>query len=149
MKVKTLQASWILLVIVMAVHIIAGLISLFFPQLFIEGKFHLMTGQQWSDFMVSSPQVSSYIYILSSAEGLFVFTSGIATLFIILFAYRKGEKWAWYILLILTTIGHAGSIRENLYVGDVQIVIVDIIMLVIAYGALAITSKSILKKGST
>jgi len=149
MKSKALQVSWILLVIVMAVHIVAGLISLLFPQLFIEGKFHLMTGQQWSDFMVSSPKVSSYIYILSSAEGLFVFVSGTATLFIILFAYRKGERWSWFILLILTTIGHVGSIRENLYVGDMNTVIVDIIMIVIVYGALAIASKSILKKGST
>jgi hypothetical protein len=130
----------------MAVHIIAGLISLLFPQVFIEGKFHLMTGQQWSDFMASNPHVSSYIRILASAEGLFVFVSGTATLLIVLFAYRKKEKWSWYVILMLTTIGHAGSIIENLSVGDMTIVIVDVIMIVIVYFALAITATSILKR---
>ena len=107
-----------------------------------------MTNQQWSAFMASSPQISSYISILSSAEGAFVFTSALAHLFIILFAYRKGEKWAWYIVLVITTIGHTVSIVENIYIGDMGIVIIDIITLVISYGALALTAKVMLKKES-
>jgi hypothetical protein len=107
-----------------------------------------MANQQWAAFMASSPQVSSYISIISSAEGLFVFTSALAHLFIILFAYRKGEKWAWYVSLIITTIGHMDSIVENINIGDIGIVIIDIIILVISYGALALAAKAILKKGS-
>ena len=107
-----------------------------------------MTNQQWSAFVESSPQISLFISILSSAKGLFVFTAALTHLFIILFAYRKGEKWAWYVVLVITTIGHIGSIVENISFGDMGIVIITIITLVISYGALALAAKAMLKKGS-
>jgi hypothetical protein len=40
------------------------------------------------------------------------------------------------------------SILENINIGDIGIVIIDIIILVISYGALVLAAKAILKKGS-
>jgi len=70
-------------------------------------------------------------------------------LFVTLFAYRKGENWAWYIILIGNTLGWGGAIRENIYSGDMVVVLISIIVLVIAYVGLAIGAKAVLKKASS
>ena len=118
MESKSLKVSWVLLLIVHCVVIILALITLFVPKVLIANNFQSFTGQQLSDFKVSNPQVFSFMYIGSFEVGIYILTAGISALFVTLFAYRKGEKWAWYLLLILNTLGWGGSIRANLYKGD-------------------------------
>jgi hypothetical protein len=149
METNSVKVSWILLLIVHCVVIILALIVLFVPKVFVVNEFQSFTGQQWSDFEASNPQVSSYMSMSIFEVGIFDLTAGISALFVTLFAYRKGEKWAWYLLLILHTIGWGGAIRSNLYTGDMVVVTICIVFLVIAYVGLAIAGKAILKKVST
>ena len=149
METKSGKLSWILLLIVHCVVIIIGFMFLFVPTVFIVNEFQSFTGQQWSDFKALNPQVASYIAIASFELGIFILITGISALFITLFAYRNGEKWAWYLFLILNTIGWGGAISGNLYTGDMIVVTICIVFLVIAYVGLAIAGKAILKKVST
>jgi hypothetical protein len=148
MESKSVKVSWVLLLIVHCVVIILALMVLIIPKVSIANEFQVLTGHQWSDFMSSNPQVSSYISILTFEIGIFAVTIGISALFITLFAYREGEKWAWYLLLILYTIVWGGGIRANLYTGDMVSVVIGIVLLAIAYIGLAIAAKTILKKVS-
>lgn len=149
METKSGKLSWILLLIVHCVVIILGFMFLFVPTVFIVNEFQSFTGQQWSDFKALNPQVASYIAIASFELGIFILLTGISALFITLFAYRNGEKWAWYLFLILNTIGWGGAISGNLYTGDMIVVTICIVFLVIAYVGLVIGGKAILKKIST
>ena len=149
METKSGKLSWILLLIVHCVVIILGFMFLFVPTVFIVNEFQSFTGQQWSDFKALNPQVASYIAIASFELGIFILITGISALFITLFAYRNGEKWAWYLFLILNTIGWGGAISGNLYTGDMIVVTICIVFLVIAYVGLVIGGKAILKKIST
>jgi hypothetical protein len=149
METKAFKVSWILLIVVHCVVIIMGLSAIFIPQSYIAKDYQLLTGHIWSDFVTSNPQVSSYISILTFEVGIVALAAGITALFITLFAYRKGENWAWYIILIANTLGWGGVIRENTYSGDMVVVLISIIFLVIAYVGLAIGGKAILKKASS
>ncbi len=131
------------------VTIIIAFVLLFVPAVFIANEFQSFTGHQWSDFKALNPQVASYIAIASFDFGIALLALGISALFITLFAYRKGEKWAWYILLIANTIGWGGAFSANLLTGDMIVVTICIVFLVIAYVGLAIAGKAILKKVST
>ena len=148
METKSGKLSWILLFIVSCVTIIIAFVLLFVPAVFIANEFQSFTGHQWSDFKALNPQVASYIAIASFDFGIALLVTGISALFITLFAYRKGEKWAWYLLLIAHTIGWGGAISANLLTGDMVVVTVCIVFLVIAYVGLAIAGKAILKKVS-
>ena len=149
MDSKVLKASWILLVIVACFGTIIGLMVLFVPSVFVVDEFPLFTGHQWSDFKAANPQVSSYISIMLFEIGFFALAVGISMLFITLFAYKKGEKWAWYYLLIVITLVFGGAIRANVYTGDMAIVMICVVFLVVAYLGLALGAKAVLKKGST
>ena len=127
---------------------IIAFVLLFVPAVFIANEFQSFTGHEWSDFKALNPQVASYIAIASFDLGIFIFVTGISALFVTLFAYRKGEKWAWYLLLIANTIGWGGAISANLLTGDMVVVTVCIVFLVIAYVGLAIAGKAMLKKVS-
>jgi uncharacterized membrane protein HdeD (DUF308 family) len=149
MDSKVFKVSWILLVIAGCVGIVIGLLVIFAPNAFVANEFLLFTGHQWSDFKVSNPQVSSYISISIFEIGFFALAAGISILFVTLFAYRKREKWAWYLLLIVNTLAYGAATRSNVYTGDMAVVVICIVFLVIAYIGLAIGAKAILKKGST
>jgi len=149
METKAFKVSWILIIIVHCVIIIVGLAAIFIPQSYIAKDYQLLTGNIWSDFVASNPQISSYITILTFEIGTIALAAGITALFVTLFAYRKGENWAWYIILIGNTLGWGGAIRENIYSGDMVVVLISIIVLVIAYVGLAIGAKAVLKKASS
>ena len=149
MESKSLKASWILLLIVSCVVIIFALMTLFAPKEFSANDFQSFTGQQLSDFKASNPQVFSYMSMGAFEGGIYLLLAGISAVFLTLFAYRKGEKWAWYLALILNTIGWGGAIRANLYTGDMITVVIGIVFLAIAYVGIAIGAKTILKKVST
>ena len=149
METKAFKVSWILLIIVHCVVIIMGLAAIFIPQSYITKDYQLLTGHEWSDFVTSNPQISSYISILTFEIGILALAAGITALFITLFAYRKGEKWAWYIILRANILGWGGAIRENTYSGDMVVVLISIVFLVIAYVGLAIGAKVVFKKASS
>jgi hypothetical protein len=148
MDSKVKKVSWILLVIVACVGMIIGLMVLFVPHVIVANEFQLFTGHQWSDFKTVNPQVSSYISIVLFEIGFFALAVGMSILLVTLFAYRKGEKWAWYLLLIINTLAWGAAIRSNIYTGDMAVMVVCIVFLVIGYIALAIGAKSVLKKSS-
>jgi len=149
MKAKAFKVSWILLVIVSSIAAILGLILTFTPTFFITSEFELFTGQTLADFAESNPQAYSFLMLEDSEMGIFLFAIGILTLLITLVAYRKGDKWAWYLYLIGMTLTGGGVLGFNIPTGDMSVIVMPAILLVIGYVGLAIGAKAILKKASS
>jgi len=149
MESKSLKASWIIMLIVHCVIIIIGLIMLFVPKLFLIGEFEGFTGQQWSGFIGSNSKASSLFLLMNSQMGFYILTLGITALIITLFAYRKAEKWSWYLVLIINTMGWGGSLGFDFPKGDMKVIMMIIIFLIVSYIGLAIGAKPILKKSTS
>ncbi len=66
-----------------------------------EGMFQTLTGHDFSYLSSSSPGVASYIYWLIrvfgfTGLGLGAFLAGVSAT-----AYKRGERWAWYLMWIM------------------------------------------------
>lgn len=146
MDFKALKASWIIMSVVICIGMIIGLLFIFMPSFFLIGEFGGFTGQQWTDFTVSNSKASLFFLLEKSQMGFYIVMLGITELIVILLAYRKRKKWAWYLILIIETLGWGGSIGYDIPNGDMVPVMTCLICLIISYIGLAIGAKPILKK---
>jgi hypothetical protein len=63
-------------------------------------------------------------------------------------AYKRLEKWAWYAFLIVNTVGYGCAIIGDSIVGLLGIVILESVLLIIAYVGLSLTARTMLRKSS-
>ena len=65
---------------------------------------------------------------------------------IILKAYRRKEKWAWYILLVANTIGFGRGLAWEEATNLIPALVINVVMLLVTYVGLAISAKTIFTK---
>ena len=148
MNTKALRVSWILLVVVCSIATLSGLIMVFAPEFFLAGEFEGYTGQEWAEFLALNPTATSFFLLEGTQMGLFMITMGVITITVTLCAYRKAQKWAWYLFLFSITLGFGGPVLTNIPTGDVGVVAMVVVLLLTGYVALAIGAKPILKQSS-
>jgi hypothetical protein len=73
---------------------------------------------------------------------------GFVAITVTLTAYRRGEKWAWYLALAGNTLGFGGGIVITGILGDISTLIMDAVLLIVVFVALVLGAKTILKKAS-
>ena len=78
--------------------LLPSLTNLFQPTLYIDEEFLGVTVSQIRDF---SPGLMVVIQNLIQIVGLYLLITALSICFISLLPYRKGEKWAWYAMLVL------------------------------------------------
>ena len=62
------------------------------------------TGQSWSDLLGSSPATAAFATVIFRVYGAYNVAFGVLAMFIAATAFRGGERWAWWALLIGNTI---------------------------------------------
>ncbi len=78
--------------------LLPSLTNLFQPTLYIDEEFLGVTVSQIRGF---SPKLMVVIQNLIQIVGLYLLIAGLSICFISILPYRKGEKWAWYAMLVL------------------------------------------------
>ena len=78
--------------------LLPSLTNLFQPTLHIDEEYLGVTVSQIRDF---NPKLMVIIRNLIQIVGLYLLISALSICFISLLPYRKGEKWAWYAMLVL------------------------------------------------
>ncbi len=78
--------------------LLPSLTNLFQPTLYIDEEFLGVTVSQIRDF---SPKLMVVIQNLIQIVGLYLLIAALSICFISILPYRKGEKWAWYAMLVL------------------------------------------------
>jgi hypothetical protein len=58
----------------------------------------------WSELAATSPMTASYIAVLFRMYGVFNAVFGLMAIAITVTAFRRGERWAWWALLLGNTI---------------------------------------------
>jgi hypothetical protein len=58
----------------------------------------------WSDLASTSPMTARYIVVLFRMYGIYIVAFGLAACAIAVTAFRRGERWAWWTLLVGNTI---------------------------------------------
>ncbi len=91
--------AWILLLAAAIVLLVDGLLSLIesaSPSIISEDL-----GVSWEQLVGSSPTIANFVLISLRAGGLSSFVMSVFVMSLSRKSYRKGERWAWYLLWLL------------------------------------------------
>ena len=149
---RRLNVASALLFAVGIVPVIGGLSMMFLPGS--EFSNEELFGVTLSQIRDLSPRLVDYIELGVKLRGLFFIILGLFWSVISLIPYRKGEKWAWYAMLVIGGIFPSGwliltytGISLGVYASPW--IILGIIWLILWMVGLALPAKEILGKPSS
>jgi len=104
-------------------------------------EFENFTGLSWVELKTASPKIAEFITILFRMYGAFNVVFGLLTVAITLSAFRRGERWAWWTLLVGNTIALGSAITFDRVVNAIGIFeMSEYLGLVMIYVGLFITA---------
>jgi hypothetical protein len=77
------------------------------------------TQHSWSELTGASPAIAEFITILFRVYGAYIVAFGVLAISIAATAFRRGESWAWWALLIGNTIAYGSAMLYDRAVGAI------------------------------
>jgi len=71
------------------------------------------TSGSWAQLVATNPPAARYMEVLFRMYGIFNFIFGLLTVAITLTSFRKGERWAWWALLVGNLIALVSATRYD------------------------------------
>lgn len=147
--------AWILIVIADAGFMAWGCMAALAPEHLqgpgslpiITAEYQNFTGGSWSELINASPKTADFITILFRMYGIFNVVFGFLTIAITVTAFRRGERWAWWTLLIGNTIAWGSAIIFDRVVKAIGIFeMTEYLGIAIIYVALAWTAPFLMQR---
>ena len=115
------QVAWILILIVDVGYIAWGAGAAAFPghllgpggKGILPAAYEGYSGGSWSELAGTSPLIAGYMAVLYRMYGIYCTIFGVMATAIAFTAFRRGERWAWWTLLIGNTVALASAIRMD------------------------------------
>ena len=99
------------------------------------------SGGSWSELAAASPLITGYMRVLYRMYGIYNVLFGFLCSAIALTAFRRGERWAWWVLLVGNTVALVAAItydRTANAIGPFELT--EYLGLVLVWVALAVTA---------
>jgi hypothetical protein len=98
------------------------------------------SGGSWSELLRTSPMAAKYMILLFRMYGVYCLVFGLMGSAIAVTAFRRGDRWAWWTLLVANTIALISAMRYDWIVNAIgPFEVTEYLGLVLVYCALAIT----------
>jgi hypothetical protein len=98
------------------------------------------SGGSWSELARDSSRIAGYMTVLYRMYGIYNVLFGFMGTAIALTAFRRGERWAWWALLVGNTVALVSAIRYDWMVNAIgPFELTEYVGLVLIWAALAIT----------
>ena len=95
----------------------------------------------WSELVGASPMAAKYIVVLFRMYGVFNVIFALMAIAITLTAFRRGEAWAWWALLVGNTIAFVSAMTYDRAVNAIgPFELMEYVGLAAIYAALAVTA---------
>jgi hypothetical protein len=99
------------------------------------------TGQSWSELVDTSASTASFVLLVFRVYGAYIVAFSAVAIAIAVTAFRRGEAWAWWTLLIGNTIAYPSAMAYDLSVGYIgPFEALEYVGLAIIYVGLAVTA---------
>ena len=121
---KIVQISFVILLVMTFVALIYAVITTVSPESLVSRSFPLYTGQPWNDFITQNPTLANYMIILEREAGGLGIAVSLGGVFVLLTAFRKVEKWAWYYILVVSIIGWVNLLIANIIFKNSLIIVI-------------------------
>ena len=98
------------------------------------------TGGSWQELVATSPKTAGYITLVFRMYGIYIVAFSIMAIAIAATAYKRGERWAWWALLVGNTIAWISAMTYDQIVGAIgPFELTEYLGLALIYGSLALT----------
>jgi hypothetical protein len=99
------------------------------------------TKGSWSELAGTSPTTAKYVGLLFRMYGIYGVAFGVMAIAIAVTAFRRGERWAWWALLVGRTITLVSAMTYDRIVNAIgPFELSEYLGLALVYGALAVTA---------
>ena len=99
------------------------------------------TGGSWSALIATSSASAGYMALLYRMYGIYNVLFGLLTSIIAATAFRRGERWAWWALLLGNTVALGSAITYDRTVNAIgPFELTEYLGLALVWGALAVTA---------
>jgi len=143
---KSIQVSFVILLIMMIIGLIYGLTGFIKPELLVARSFQLYTGQSYSTYLAESPKLANYILILERMATGLGLVAVLGALFVLLISFKKALKWAWFYVLVCGVLAWGNNLFANAMLNNPLLIIVNIIGIVLVVIGLIIPAKDFFGK---
>ena len=107
----------------------------------LPAEYEGFTQHSWSELTSASPAIAEFITILFRVYGAYIVAFGVLAISIAATAFRRGESWAWWALLVGNTIAYGSAMLYDRAVGAIgPLEMSEYIGLGAIYLALAVTA---------
>lgn len=143
------RVAWILILIVNVAYVLWGAGAAGWPHRLLGpgGKAILPAGYEgysggsWAELASASPQSAGYMTVLFRLYGLYCVLFGFMSGAVAITAFRRGESWAWWTLLVGNTVALLAAMTYDKMVNAIgPFEVTEYIGLVLVWGALAVTA---------
>ena len=99
------------------------------------------SGGSWSELSGASPVIAGYMTLLFRMYGLYCVLFGFMGSVIAITAFRRGERWAWWVLLVGNTVALVSAMTYDITVSAIgPFELTEYLGLALVWGALAVTA---------
>jgi hypothetical protein len=99
------------------------------------------TGGSWQELMATSPAAAGFMVVLFRVYGAYIVAFGLLAIGVAATAFRRGDSWAWWALLIGNTIAFVSAMTYDWTVGAIgPFEATEYLGLALIWGALAVTA---------
>jgi len=147
---KRRDVAWILILIADVTYIAWGAMAAASPDHLLKGPggqgilpaaYEGYTHGSWSQLAGTSPLTAGYLLVLYRMYGIYCALFGLMASAIAVTAFRRGEAWAWWTLLVGNTIAFVSAMRMDWIVNAIgPFELTEYLGLGLIYLALALTA---------
>ena len=151
MSARRRQAAWILIVIADGGFAAWGAMAAALPdhlagpggKPILTAGYEGFSGGSWSQLADTSPMAAKYMVVLFRMYGVFNVVFGLMAIAITVTAFRRGEHWAWWALLVGNTVALVSAMTYDKLVNAIgPFEMTEYLGLALIYVALAFTHYS-------
>jgi hypothetical protein len=144
------RIAWVLLLVVDGGLAAWGFVAAAFPdyllgpggQPILPAGYEGYSGGSWAALVSSSPMTAKYIEILFRMYGVFNLIVGLMGAAIAATAFRRGDAWAWWTLLVANTMALVSAMTYDATVNAIgPFELSEYLGLLLVYIALALTAR--------
>jgi hypothetical protein len=147
---KRRDVAWILILIVDVAYVAWGAMAAISPDHLLRGPggkgilpaaYEGYSHGSWSQLVETSPLTAGYMTVLYRMYGIYCAVFGLMASAITVTAFRRGEVWAWWTLLVASTIALVAAMRMDWIVNAIgPFELTEYLGLGLIYLALALTA---------
>lgn len=143
------QIAWVLIFMVEVAYTAWGAAAAAWPdhllgpggKAILPAGYEGYSGGSWSQLVETSPLIAGYVTVLWRMYGIYCAVFGVLGSAITVTAFRRGERWAWWALLVGNTIALVSAMTYDRMVNAIgPFELTEYLGLILVWGALALTA---------